>query len=185
MSSLESRLEARGDIPRRVSRQNKLAKGNFLATLRIELAATEADVGGLAAKQMRGQRCQLGPELLCSHVDSGSADRGGAAAECTDAVRNRESVAVDHVYILRIDTELIGNELCEGSLLALAVRRRAGEYRDFTGRLDADGAALPAAGRSCGGRTDSAYLNIGRNSNTVVLALLPTIFLSAAQAVVT
>ena len=64
--------------------------------------------------------------------------------------------------------------LREGRLLALAVGRDAGEDRDIAARLDPDRRALV--------RPEAAYLDIGRDADAEVAALLARGFLLFAKA---
>src|SRR2546426_438546 len=64
-----------------------------------------------------------------------------------EEVSDGHGVAVDDVDVVGIDAELIGNELGEGGFFPLAVRRCAGEQRNFSGGLNAYRPALPT---SCG-----------------------------------
>ena len=55
-------------------------------------------------------------------------------------------VAVQHLDVLERDPEPVGDDLAPRRLVALAVRRDAGDDLDLAGREHPDAGALPAAG---------------------------------------
>ena len=88
-------------------------------------------------------------QILRGKINGRSADRSATASEGTDAGRDASGVTVDRDHIVRFDAELIGHDLCKRGFLSLAVRRRAGQERDFAGAFDADSTGFPASSGQC------------------------------------
>ncbi len=61
-------------------------------------------------------------------------------------LRGDGGVAVQHLDVLERDAELVGDDLAPRRLVALAVRRGAGDHLDLAGGQHPDGRRLPAAG---------------------------------------
>ena len=133
---------------------------------------------------MSRERCHFRFQFLRGQVGGCASNGSGAAAEGADAIRDGHGVAMNHADIFGIDPEFVGNELGEGSFLTLTVRRCAGKHSDFAGWLNAHGAALPSSGGRGSRRANGADFNIGRNTDAVILALLPSVFLPTAQSVI-
>src|SRR5256714_12072638 len=73
-----------------------------------------------------------------------SAGRGPRAVGAR-ARRAGGGVPVDALDLRGVDTQAVGDDLGEARLVALAVRRGAGEGRHAAARVDAHDSALPAA----------------------------------------
>src|SRR5215469_4871404 len=120
-------------------------------------------------------------QLLQRHVNSSAAHRGTAASKSSDTVLHDGSIAVNYGAVVYVQAEFISRNLREGSLLSLAMRRSSGQDRNFAGRLDADGCALPAARRQGRRRTHGADLNIGGNANAHQASFTASLLLLLAQ----
>ena len=68
--------------------------------------------------------------------------------------------------------QFVGGDLREGGLLALPVRRGAGQHRDLAGRLDLHRGAFPSARRRRRRGPERADLAVGGNADAHQLALL-------------
>src|SRR6266850_7141337 len=86
-------------------------------------------------------------QLFNGYQNRGAAHGRRTTAESSDAVLHNRSVAVDYGYIIDVHAQFVRRNLRKRRFLTLAVRRSAGEDRDFPGGLDADGCALPS---TCG-----------------------------------
>src|SRR5437764_620962 len=69
-------------------------------------------------------------QLARGEQERGAAGCDGARAERARAVGNLERVAVPDLDVADVDAELVRDDLCERRLVALAMRRRAGEADD-------------------------------------------------------
>src|SRR5712692_1099719 len=151
VSGFHAGLKAGGNVAGGVGGHHEFAERNgFFAALRVQAAAADGDVGGFRAEQVSGESGHLGFEFLGGHISSGAADGGSTTAKSTNPVGHGHGVAVDNVDVIRINAQFVSNELGERGFFPLAVRRCAGEQRDFAGGFDAHGAALPASGRRSG-----------------------------------
>ena len=103
-----------------------------------ELAVLELDVIERGFHQMGGDLLALGDHLVHRLDHRGAADRQAATAVGAHAERDLGRVAVHHIHLVDRHAELVGNELRERRLVALAVAVRAGEHRHAAGRVDAD-----------------------------------------------
>ena len=86
---------------------------------------------------------------LRDHLLPGVPERDPADRERPRAVRvhpelRRGSVPVNHLDVIDSDAELIGDDLREGRLVALTVRRRARDDLDGAERLEAHRRGVPA-----------------------------------------
>ena len=102
---------------------------------------------------------------LRGEVDRRAAHHRGARGERADGVRHPPGVAGDHLDVLELHAELVGDQLREDGRVALALGGQAGRDLDLAGGLDvhvralvgADAGALDVAGqadadrRPCGG----------------------------------
>ena len=95
---------------------------------------------------MRGDLVGFLFQFLNRDKDRRAADRGRAAAKRADAVLDHAGVAVNHSHVVDVDAQFIRGDLRERSFLSLAVRRSAGQHRDFAGRLDTHCRAFPTTG---------------------------------------
>ncbi len=118
------------------------------------------------------------------------ADGERSRAVGVHAVGSPAGVAVDHVDVLDRDAEDAAGDLAPGRLMALAVRRGAGDQLDLARREQPDRAVLPAAGRvlqSAQGsrRSQAAHLGEGRDADAQLdgIAGLATRLLLGAQLV--
>src|SRR5262249_57963226 len=107
-------------------------------------AADELKIVGAGHEQPAGE-----PASLVSHLGRRASERvttetRAAAAKRADRLRRAQGVAVADDHVLPGDAELVGDDLRERRLVALAVRARPGDRRDLAAALDADQAALPA-----------------------------------------
>ena len=107
---------------------------------------------------------RLLPDLVERHHQRRAADRQPAAAHRAVALRGVGRVAVVDDDLVEVGAEVVGDDLGEGRLLPLAVRRDAGEDRDLAARLDAHGRALA--------RPEAADLDVGGEADAEVAALL-------------
>ena len=127
MGGFHAGLKSWRNVASRIGSEYEIAeRDGLLSAVGGEAAAANGDVSRLHAEQVGSKRRHFGFELLCRHVSGSSSDSGGTAAEGPNAVWDSHGVAVHHVDILRIDSQFVGNELREGSFLALAMRRGAG-----------------------------------------------------------
>ena len=97
---------------------------------------------------MGGDLLALGDDLVHRLDHGGAADGEAAAAIGAHAERDLGGVAVDDVDLGDRHAELVGDELREGRLVALAVAVRAGEDGDAAGRMDADVGDLVSPARA-------------------------------------
>ena len=110
-----------------------------------ELAAVVVDVFDGGFEQVRGEELRLVLDLARRDGERGAADRRRPAAVRAPAHRRVVGVAVNHLHVVDVDAELVGDDLREGRLLALAVRRRADEHVHLAARMEADDGAFPQA----------------------------------------
>ena len=89
-------------------------------------------------EQCRGELRHLGLHLRASVVQRRPADRLRAAAEGADPLLDHRRIAVVNRHMVQGHTELVGQHLREGGLVALSVRRRAGRSADPAVPLDGD-----------------------------------------------
>ena len=97
------------------------------ATLNMPFSNSMSSTDGL--QQMGGDLLALGDDLVGRLDDGRAADRERARAVGAHAERHRAGVAVDDLDLLDRHAELVGDDLGEGRLVALAVAVRAGEDR--------------------------------------------------------
>jgi hypothetical protein len=88
-------------------------------------------------------------------------------------VRDR-GVAVQHLHVLEGDAQLVGDDLREGGVVALAVRRGPDDGLDLAGRVAAQGGRLPAAAGVLEGaghlrRREPADLDVGGDPDAELL----------------
>ena len=102
-----------------------------------EDAVLEHDVGRVAVEHVRGDPLHLGDDLAGRAQERAAADGERARAVGADAVGDPRRVAMDDLDLGRVEAGLVGDELGEGGLVALAVGVAAGEHRDAAGRADA------------------------------------------------
>src|SRR5437773_10895435 len=91
---------------------------------------------------------------------------------------------MQHDYVIHACAQLIGWEVRERCLFAVAMWRRAREDSHFAARLDLDGGALPAAGGSCGRGSERTDFTVRRNANSHEPALRLGVTLCVSQLVV-
>src|SRR5439155_27057416 len=122
--------------------------------------------------------------------DGLAADSERARAVGARALRAGGGVAVDDLDLRRVDAQAVGDDLGEARLVALAVRRRAGEHRHAAARVHAHDRALPAAALDADAaraddarRGDAADLHVRREADAEVAALRARLLLLAPEAV--
>ena len=108
-----------------------------------EAAVLELDVALGRLEQVRGDLLALLDDLLAGVDDRLAADRDRARAVGAHADRGLVGVAVDHLDVLDRHAELLGDQLRERGLVALAVGVGAGEHLHHAGVAEADLGALP------------------------------------------
>ena len=91
---------------------------------------------------MGGDLCDLLPRLLGDHGHGGAADGHASRGAGATTVRHYVGVAVQHLYVERGDSQLVGDYLGEAHVGALAMGRHAGAGNDLPGRLDVDPSVL-------------------------------------------
>src|SRR6516164_3506845 len=112
--------------------------------LHLKAAAHELKILGARLEQPSREPASLVPHLGRRAGEGVTAEPRAAAAERADRLRRAQGVAVANHHALPGDAELVGNDLGEGRLVALAVWARPGDRRDLAAALDADDTALPA-----------------------------------------
>ena len=90
-----------------------------------ELAVLELDVGVGRFEQVRGDLLRLVGELARHHRGGRAADRRRARRVGAEAVRRVVGVALHHLDVGDRDAELVGDDLGERRLVALALRLHA------------------------------------------------------------
>ena len=117
---------------------------------------------------------------LVDHLVDGLGDCRAANSQRTRAVashaeRDLVRITMDDLDAADIDAELVGNDLREGGVVALAVAVRPGEDIHRSGGIDANRGGFiepdPCAKGACHCRRgDAAGLDIARQADTAVLA---------------
>src|SRR5206468_5607302 len=115
------------------------------------------------------QRLRGEPHALCAQLARRqghrvAADDGRAAGERADALRDAERVATDDADVVRGDAELVGGDLGQRGLEALALGRHAGEDGDAPRRIRANRRALEGA--------YAGQLDVAREADAEEAALL-------------
>ena len=106
--------------------------------LHLELVVGPLDVGLADLEQMRGNLARLLADAARGHHDGGAGDRRAAARVGAEAVGRRVGVAfLDH-DVLRIEPQLLGDDLRPGRFVPLALRLGARAHDAGAGRMDAD-----------------------------------------------
>ncbi len=129
---LQSRLELVDRVlVRHIGGQGDLAERLLLVgALDLVGAVLEHDVGFGRLEKMACDLAALVDHLVQGIDDRGATDRQRARAIGAHAERHLGGVAVDDIDLLHGDAELVGDDLREGRLMALAVAVAAGEHRD-------------------------------------------------------
>src|SRR5262247_768374 len=112
--------------------------------LHLKAAADELKILGARFEQPGREAASLVSHLGRRTGESVAAEARAAAAKRADRLRRAQGVTVADDHILPGDSELVGDDLRERRLVALAVRAGPGDRRDLAGALDTDDAALPA-----------------------------------------
>ena len=105
------------------------------------------EVVGRDLELVRDDLARLLDDLLTRRPECGAADREPAAAVRVQPVRRDARVAVQHLHLGGIAAELVGDDLRPRRLVALAVRRGAGDDLERAGREAPDRGRLPASRR--------------------------------------
>src|SRR5438093_3290383 len=105
---------------------------------------------------MGSQLARLFPNFLRRLIHRDAAHRRRSATERADTFRYSGGVAMDDFDIFQRDAQLISDNLRKGSLLPLAVWRRARVNFDFSVRVHLDLAIFPKS------RPHRANLDVGR-----------------------
>ena len=108
-----------------------------------ELAVAQLDVLRRRLELMGDDRLGLGRDLVGRSRRRLAADGERARAVRVEPEWTGVGVAVDHLDLLRVDAELVGDDLREPRLVTLAVRGRAGVQSDRAGAVDADRGGFP------------------------------------------
>ena len=138
----------------------------------------KAAAHGLQIFRARLEELRREPLSLLPHGDRGLGERAAAearaaAAERPDRLGRAQRVAVPDDHVLVGDAEMIGDDLGERRLVALAVRARSRDRGDLAGPLHAHDAALPA--EHVGG------FDVGRDADAHEVAALTLLRLLASQ----
>jgi hypothetical protein len=125
---------------------------------------------------MGGDLLALLDDLVAGVDDRLAADRDRARAVGAHADRGLLGIAVDKLHILDRHAELLGDQLRERGLMALAMGMGAGQHLDHAGVAEADLGALPQADAAAqrtdhGGRRDATPLNVAGQADPTQLAL--------------
>src|SRR5204863_7121920 len=149
------------------------------------------DVLGVGLEHVRGDPPRLGLDPLQRVVDGDGADGGAAAAVGAVAEGRAERVAVLDGDVVESDAELVGHDLRHRRLVPLPERLAAGRDDDLAGQVHAYVGALPEAGTPAlaGGSDprrwrDTADLDVAREADAEIAALLARLRLVAPEAVV-
>ena len=112
-----------------------------------ERAAAELEVLLGRLHLVGGDRAGLVDHLVERHVDGDAADGQRARAVGVEPERADRGVGVQHLDVVGVDAEPVGHDHRPGGLVALAVRRGAGDDLHLVGRQRPAPWPLPAAGR--------------------------------------
>ncbi len=177
---LQARFLAGRQLQRAIRGGGDLGQAHrFPGTVADAASVDKGDVVRL--QQHHAELLDLLFQFLQREVERRTADRRAAAAEGADAVLHDRGVAVQHDHVVDIDAQFVGRDLRERGLLALAMRRSAGQHRHFAGRIDLDRGAFPSAGRRGRRRTERADLAVSGEADAHQTSLLPRFGLFLAQ----
>ena len=153
---LEPWLHALRHVPRDIRHQR-----DVLDRLRLvreaadeELAVLVLDVLHRGLEEMARQQLRLLLDLPRGDRERRAAHRRRAAAVGAPSHRRGLGVAVNDLHVADADAEFIRDDLREGRLLALAVRRRSDEDVRFAAWMEADDRAFPEAALETDGACD-------------------------------
>jgi hypothetical protein len=102
----------------------------------LELAILDDDVAFVGFHQVRGKFLGLDLDLVERLDHRRHADRTGARAVGAHAHLHLVGVAMDDGDRVDADAKTLGNQLCEGGFMALAVAVRPGQNLDRAHRID-------------------------------------------------
>ena len=142
---LKARLHPFRHVPGHVRHQRYLVYRLRLVrrALHEETAVLVLDILDGRLQQVRGDRLALLPQLAGAQRNGRAANGGRPAAVGAPAHRRRVSVSVDDLYVVHVHPQLVGDDLGEGSLLALAVGGRAYHHVHLARGVEPDDRALP------------------------------------------
>ena len=131
--------------------------------------------GGL--EEVARQKPGLLLDLARGHRQRRPTDRGRAAAAGAPPHRRVVRVAVHDLHVRHGEAELVGDDLRERRLFALAVRGRADEHVHFPARVDTNDRAFPETALESHRtrdlrRPEPADFDVGRDADAEVAALL-------------
>ena len=111
----------------------------------METAIDEFQVGGTALKLMRSNDAGFLNQPFTSGFDRLAANCKGSGAVGIHTIRRAPGVTVNYLNVLNRNSKDAACDLAPSRLVALTMRRSAGDYFDLAGRKCSDGAVLPAA----------------------------------------
>jgi hypothetical protein len=151
----------------------------------VHSALVVDDVVDRGLEQVGGDRLRLVADPLDRAQQRRAADRQAARAEGADAVLDDAGVAVEDGHVLHRNAELVLDDLGEGRLLTLAMRRDAGEHGDLAARVEANRRRVPADATHRRRRAHAADLDVAGETDTEqLLALLAHAGLLGAELLV-
>ncbi len=108
--------------------------------------AGQLDVRRAGLQQVRGDRPELGRDLLGGPAGRAAADHDGPAAPGAPAVGGQVGVALAQPHLARVDAQPVRDDLRERGLVPLAVPARPGGHDDLAGRVHPHRGGVVAGG---------------------------------------
>src|SRR4029077_2330292 len=135
-----------------------------------EDAANVLDLRLVDAEPVGSELLRLLADAVGRVVERDAADGEAATAVGVHPERNDGGVSVEHLYLVELVAEPIGDDLRPGGLVPLAVRRGARQHLARPGRQAADRGRVPAARTEADraenrGRREAAHLDVGAESD--------------------
>ena len=161
------RLKARLPVFREVLRNIGLGRELFPAqcllgfAFREKLAALEHHIGFFGSEQVGGEFLCLADDFVDAHDYGRAADHRRPAAVGIATVMGDGCVSTHDDDVVDGHAEFVRGDLGEAGLLALAVRRRAGDDGNLARHLDAHAAPFPTTGGHHLRGAERANFNIG------------------------
>ena len=175
---VEARLElVVREVVRHVGGERDARERHALVGARhLEDAVLEHHVGVGRLHQVGGDLLALGDDLVQRLDDRGAAHGEAATAVGAHAEQHLAGVAMLDRDVLERDAQLVGHDLRERGLVALAMAVAAGEDGDLAGGMHAHLAGLEQAGARAQGAgdarwRDAAGLDVGRVAEAALQAL--------------
>ena len=141
----QARLHALGHVPSHVGHQGYVLDGLVLVGRPADEEAAVVVLNVLfgCLQQMCGQGPALVLDLARTQGDGRAAENGGAAAVSAPTHGGIVGVSVDDFYVIHRDPQFVRQDLGEGGLFTLSVRRSSYEDVDFAGGIEAHDGAFP------------------------------------------